>query len=173
MRFRPGRKEAVREQLNQLWAKHFPDDPEGFFTYAERLPYLYADEKRTGEIVGYAALIAVAICCMGLFGLSLFVSRGRTKEIGIRKVFGASTSSVVTLLIREYVLLAAIATVLAVPITYYFMNQWLESFVYRMSIGWYVFAGSGMIALVVALSTVSIQAYWAARANPTDSLRYE
>jgi len=168
VRIKPGRMDAAEEQLNLLWKKHFPEDTDGFYSYREALPYLYTDEKR-----GYVALVAVLICCMGLFGLSLFVSRGRTKEIGIRKVFGASTSSVTGLLVREYVWLVVIATALSVPVTYYFMSRWLENFVYRMSIGWYVFAAAGLVALLVALATVGIQALRAARANPTDSLRYE
>ncbi|UCG61140.1 MAG: ABC transporter permease [Candidatus Zixiibacteriota bacterium] len=173
VRIEPGRMETVKKQLNELWVKYFPDDPDGFYSYAERVPYLYVDERRIGKIVAYAAIIAVIICCMGLFGLSLFVSRARTKEIGVRKVFGAPTSSVVGILVKEYVWLVIVSSIVSVPVTYYFMSRWLEHFVYRISMSWYIFVASGLVALIVTLGTVSIQSFRAARTNPVDSLRHE
>ena len=110
---------------------------------------------------------------MGLFGLVSFMVVQRTKEIGIRKVLGASFSQTMSLLLKEFVALVVLANIIIWPLAYYFMNKWLQDFAYRINMSWWVFALSGGIALLIALTTVSFQAIKAAMANPVKSLRYE
>ena len=139
----------------------------------EEIDNLYKTEQLTGKIIIYITLLAIFISCLGLFGLASFTAEQRTKEIGIRKVLGASTSGITVLLSREFTKWIAIASIIAWPIAYFAMNKWLQNFVYRTSIGWWTFMLAGALALVVALVTVSYQSIKAALANPIDSLRYE
>jgi putative ABC transport system permease protein len=118
-------------------------------------------------------ILAILISCLGLFGLATFSAEQRIKEIGIRKVLGASVSNLVGLLSKEFVKLVLIALVIASPIAWFVMNKWLEDFAYRTSIGWWVFAATGVTALVIALITVSFQAVKAALTNPVKNLRTE
>ncbi|MFZ5980112.1 MAG: ABC transporter permease [Candidatus Zixiibacteriota bacterium] len=173
IRLKPEKREKTLEFLNQVWEKYFPDESYGFAYFEDNLSMLYRTEQRVGEIVSYAALLAVVISCLGLVGLSTFACRNRTKEIGIRKVFGASLPGVVRLLTFEYVLLVVLASLLAVPVTYWFMSRWLENFAYRTTIGWYVYVFAGVIALVITMMTVSFQALRAACTDPVKALRYE
>jgi putative ABC transport system permease protein len=113
------------------------------------------------------------IACLGLFGLAAFVTEQRTKEIGIRKVLGASVRGLVSLLSKDFLKLVAIAIVLAVPATWYFMQQWLQDFAYRIDLSWWIFAIAGILALLVALFTVSVHAIKAAVNNPVKSLKTE
>jgi putative ABC transport system permease protein len=117
--------------------------------------------------------MAIIIACLGLFGLISFAAEQRTKEIGIRKVLGASVANLVSLLSRDFLKLVAMANVIAWPVAWFAMNKWLENFAYRIDINWWVFALAGGLALVIALATVSTQAIKAALANPVESLRYE
>jgi putative ABC transport system permease protein len=173
VRILPENQTETLAYLNEKWKEHFPDAYSGFMLFDDNLKYLYQEERRLGKIIGYASAIAVLISCLGLIGLSSFSSRQRTKEIGIRKICGASNRSVVRLLTREYFLLVVAAVFVSIPVTFYFMNRWLENYAYRTSIGWHVFVISGLGALIITLLTVSFQAFRAARANPVDSLRYE
>jgi len=134
---------------------------------------LYKTEQLTGKIIIYITLLALFISCLGLFGLASFTAEQRTKEIGIRKALGASVSGIVVLLSREFTKWVVIASLIAWPIAYFAMNKWLQNFVYRTSIGWWTFILAGVLALVIALFTVSYQSIKAALANPVDSLRYE
>jgi putative ABC transport system permease protein len=122
--------------------------------------------------VSFSAL-AILIACLGLFGLTAFAAEQRTKEIGIRKVLGASVASIVGLLSKDFLKLALIANLLSWPAAYFAMNKWLQNFAYRIDIGWWVFALAGGLALLIALATVSTQAIKAAVANPVEALRYE
>jgi putative ABC transport system permease protein len=117
--------------------------------------------------------LTVFVACLGLFGLASFTAEQRTKEIGIRKVLGASVSGLVLLLSKEFMALVALANLIAWPIAYYAMNRWLQGFAYRIELGPGVFILGGVLALVIALLTVSAQAIRAARANPVEALRYE
>jgi putative ABC transport system permease protein len=119
------------------------------------------------------SVLAILIACLGLFGLATFIAEQRTKEIGIRKVLGASVNGIATLLSIDFAKLVAIAFVLASPIGWYFMHRWLQDFVYRIDIRWWIFALAGGIVMVIALLTVSFQAIRAALANPVKSLRTE
>jgi putative ABC transport system permease protein len=119
------------------------------------------------------AILAVLIACLGLFGLVTFMAEQRTKEIGVRKVLGASVSNVVALLSKDFLLLVLIACVFAFPVAWWAMHKWLQDFSYRINITWWVFAIAGFAAFIIALITVSFQAFKAAIANPVKSLRTE
>ena len=134
---------------------------------------LYNTERISSNAVLFFAILSILIASMGLFGLVSFIVVQRTKEIGIRKVLGASVSQTTSLLLREFVLLVVLSNVVVAPIAYYFMDKWLQDFAYRTDINWWMFALAGGIALTIALATVSIQAIKAATANPVESLRYE
>ena len=134
---------------------------------------MYRAEQRVGRIAMIFSILAIFIACLGLFGLATFIAEQRTKEIGIRKVLGASVSGIVQLLSKDFVKLVAIAFVIAVPVGWYFMHHWLQNFAYRIDMSWWVFGLAGLIALLIALLTVSFQAIKAAVANPVKSLRTE
>ena len=120
-----------------------------------------------------AMIITIFISCMGLFGLAMFSAERRTKEIGIRKVLGASVANITAMLSKDFLILVLIAFLVASPIAWYCMNQWLQGFAYRVSISWWIFALAGSAAILIALITVSFQAIKAALANPVKSLRTE
>jgi putative ABC transport system permease protein len=150
--------------------------PEKIFAYRfldEDFQQMYLEEQKAGKVIFYLAALAIAIACMGLFGLASFATKQRTKEIGIRKVVGASVSTVVLLLTKEFVKLMALANLLAWPVAYFSMQKWLQNFPYRVGIQWWVFMAAGTAALLAALATVSYQSAKAALANPADSLRHE
>ncbi|MCH7729549.1 MAG: FtsX-like permease family protein [Planctomycetes bacterium] len=130
-------------------------------------------EKTRSQIVSYFAVLAVLVSCLGLFGLASFTAEQRTKEIGVRKVLGATVANVTSLLSKDFIKLVLLANLLAWPVAWYAMNKWLQDFAYRIEISWWVFGLAGGLALVIALLTVSTQAVRAALANPVESLRYE
>jgi putative ABC transport system permease protein len=134
---------------------------------------MYADvERMTGLFTGFAVL-AIMIACLGLFALSAFMAEQRNKEIGIRKVLGASAGSIITMLSRDFVRLVLIAIVIATPIAWWAMKKWQQDFVYRVPLGWSVFVIAGLMAVLIALVTISFQSVRAALANPAKSLRSE
>ena len=134
---------------------------------------MYHDEQRIGKLALSFSILAILIACLGLFGLAAFTAEQRTKEIGIRKVLGASAASVINMLNKEFIKLVLISSVIAIPLAWWAMNKWLEDFAYRVEIGWWVFVVAGIIALLIAVLTVSSQAIKAAFANPVKSLRSE
>lgn len=164
---------ATVATLEHTWREAFPDKPFDYSFVDEDVANQYIAERRWESVVKYSSAIAVAIACLGLFGLSALASAQRTKEIGVRKVLGASTPGILFLLSREFIVLVILANVLAWPATYLVMQKWLSSFVYRTAIGLDVFAISGLTALAIALISTCYQAAKAALANPVDSLRYE
>ena len=162
--------------IDQLRAVHERFDPSHPFEYNfldQRLGDFYETEQRVGTLFAIAALLAVLIACLGLFGLASFTAEQRTKEIGVRKVLGASVGSVVVLLSKDFLKLIALAFVVAAPLAYFAMDRWLNDFAYRIEISWPIFLMAGLAALGIALLTVSYQAVRAALANPVESLRYE
>lgn len=155
------------------WKEHSPEYP---FTYSfldERLEQLYTSEARQGRIFAFFAGIAIFIACLGMFGLAAFAASTRTKEIGVRKVLGASVLNIVRLLSKDFILLVVIALVIASPLAWYFMQNWLDEFAYRIDIQWWVFVLAGGLAVAIAFLTVSLQSVKAALANPVESLRSE
>ncbi|MGH7452210.1 MAG: ABC transporter permease, partial [bacterium] len=159
--------------LRSTWSRIIPHQPFEFFFLDEEFNRQYEKDERVGRIFGYAATLAIFIACLGLFGLAAFSAEQRTKEIGVRKVMGASVAGIVGLLSKDFIKLVLIANVVAWPVAYYAMNRWLQNFAYRLDLGWWVFALAGGLALVIALLTVSTQAIKAALANPVEALRYE
>lgn len=139
----------------------------------QNLARLYESEKKTGTIMTVFSVLAIFIACLGLFGLTAFVTEQRVKKIGIRKVMGASVMEIIMLLSKEFTKWVILANLIAWPISYLLMKNWLQDFAYRIDLSWMVFVLSGIIALVIALGTVSIQAIKAALANPIKSLKYE
>jgi ABC-type antimicrobial peptide transport system permease subunit len=161
------------KSIENTWKRVVPNYPFEYRFMDERFDRMYRAEERIGTILKYFAILAVFIACLGLFGLASFTAERRTKEIGIRKVLGASVSQVTALLCREFLILVALANIIAWPAAYFVMDKWLQSYAYRTSLGWLIFVAALAAALVVAVISVSFQAIRAAVANPADSLRYE
>lgn len=159
--------------LESTWKQFSPDLPFEYHFLDQSFEQLYRSEERLSEIFGAFALLAILIACMGLFSLVSYVVQQRTKEVGIRKVLGASVPQVVNLIIKDFIKLVLIGSVIAWLPVYYFMTNWLNSFAYRINISLLIFVYSGLIALVIALATVSIHSIKAATANPIKSIRYE
>ena len=164
---------TVLAAIETQWKKIFPDSNFDCNFLNESISWLYGQEEKTSWLVKAAMVITIFISCMGLFGLAMFTAEKRTKEIGIRKVLGASISSIAMMLSRDFVRLIVIAIVIASPIAWYFMQQWLQDFTDRTNISWWIFGMAGLCAVFVALITVSFQAIKAAMANPVKSLRSE
>ncbi len=152
---------------------HLPDAPFDYHFVDEEYDYKFRSEERTGQLTVAFSALAIFISCLGLFGLATFTAEQRTKEIGVRKVLGASVGSIVALLSRDFLKLVLIAIVIATPVAWYFMSAWLQDFTYRIEIGWWVFALAGVLAVGIALLTVSFQSVRAALTNPVESLRSE
>ena len=160
-------------ELEGLYRQQFPGNPFEYFFVDENYNKQYATEQQYSSIFTVASCLAIFIACLGLFGLATFMVEQRTKEIGIRKVLGADVASIVALLSKDFVRLVVVALFIAVPLVWYFMNQWLQNFAYRADIAWWIFALSGAVSVGVALLTVGFQAVKAALANPVKSLRAE
>ncbi len=165
--------ETALKSVESEWNKLYAGVPFKFEFYDEFIGEFYWQERRMQKLVRAATLVTIFISCLGLFGLATLTAFQRTKEIGIRKVLGASVSGITGLLSGDFVKLVLIATVIASPIAWYVMNKWLENFAYRIEIEWWVFAATGLAATVIALATVGWQAVKAAMANPVESLRVE
>ncbi|AHM62859.1 hypothetical protein D770_23070 [Flammeovirgaceae bacterium 311] len=163
---------AVAE-IGALFKKHNPATPFEYHFVEDELAAKWAFEERIGKLAGFFAVLAILISCLGLFGLAAFMAEQRTKEIGIRKVLGASVQNITLLISRDFVKLVLLAIVIAMPIAWYFMEGWLQDFAYRINISWWIFAAAGLLALAIALATVSYQAIKAARINPVKNLRTE
>jgi len=160
---------SIRRTLDEL----IPGEPFEYHFFDESFEALYQREQKFEKLFFFFSAFAIFIACLGLFGLVSFMADRRTKEIGIRKVLGASTGNVVLLLCREFTKWVVLSNIVAWPVAYFAMNRWLENFAYRTKIGAWVFIASGIITLIIALLTVSFKAIKAALSNPADSLRYE
>jgi len=159
--------------LQKVWERHFPADPFNFFFLDELFDQQYKADMVFGKVFGAFAFLAILIACFGLLGLSAYNVVQRTKEIGVRKVLGASAQNLMLLLSKDFLLLVLIAFFVAAPVAWWAMNEWLQSFAYRIELSLWVFALAGGVALMIALLTVSTQAIKAALANPVEALRYE
>ncbi len=173
MRLKPGPIASVIKTLKGKWTALLPGEPFEYAFLDESFDALYTSEMRIGRIFAVFAALAVLIGCLGLFGLASFSAAKRTKEIGVRKVLGATAREMALLLVRDYVMLVTLANLIAWPVAYYLMQRWLQNFAYRTSLSITLFIFSGLLGLAIALLTVGYQAVRAARANPVDSLRYE
>ncbi len=163
----------VIAMLEQAWKKTFPESPFEYWFLSEQFARQYTAESQLNTVFVLFAILAIFIACLGLYGIATYAISRRTKEIGIRKVLGASISGIVQLLSKEYVIMIMLAIIVAAPIAWFAMNKWLQGFAYRINISWWMFVVAGLAALVIALITVSLQAIKAAIANPVKSLRTE
>jgi len=159
--------------IEKTWKRILPVFPFEYHFMDDRYERMYRSEQRIGTLLRYFAILAVFVACLGLFGLASFMAEKRTKEIGIRKVLGASIGQVTMLLCKEFFLLVMVANVIAWPAAYFAMRKWLQSYAYRVDLGYFVFIGAMLLALFVAILSVGYQAIRAARANPAISIRYE
>lgn len=159
--------------IESTWKTLAPGKPFSYQFMDDAFDNMYRVEQRTGKLGLTLAIIAIVIACLGLFGLAIYTAEQRIKEIGVRKVLGATMSNIVSMLSKDFLVLVLVASALAIPLAWWAMNKWLEDFAYRVNVGWWIFLAAGAIALLIALITVSSQAIKAALANPVKSLRTE
>ena len=159
--------------IESVWKKFLPETPFEYTFLDENFDKLYRTEEKEKAIFGIFSGIAIFIACLGLFGLSAFAISQRIKEIGIRKILGANTGIIVTLLSKDFMVLILISALFAIPVGCYAMYKWLQDFAYRIDIPWWVPIAAVILAAFIALATISFQAIKAALANPVKSLRTE
>ncbi len=160
-------------KIEPVFKKFNPDQPFEYNFVDEDYAKKFNDEERIGKLAGFFAILAIAISCLGLFGLASFVAEQRTKEISVRKVLGATVFNVWNLLSKEFVMLVTISFIIAIPVAYYFMHNWLQNYTYRTELSWWIFAAAGIGSLLITILVVSFQSIKAAIANPVKSLRAE
>ena len=173
IKVKPDQINSTLTLIENKWEEIYPEYPFEFYFVDDLFAKLYRAEQKQGIILGVFALLCIIIACLGLFGLTAYTVERRTKEIGIRKVLGASVPGVVGLLSKDFIKLVLLANIIAWSIAYFAMLKWLQNFAYRIDINWRVFLFAGGLALIIALLTVSSQAIKAAMANPVEALRYE
>jgi putative ABC transport system permease protein len=164
---------STLSEIKQKFDSFFPGNLFDYYFIDQKFNEQYQDDKLFGKVFGLFAGFAIFIACLGLLGLSLFATTQRTKEIGVRKVLGASISNIVFLLSKDFVRLIIYAFVIASPLAWLVMNNWLQNFAYRINISWWIFLAAGLLAIAIALVTISFQSIRAALANPANSLRTE
>lgn len=173
IKMKPDKITSIVESVNKTYKSFNNPNPLYFHFLDDDFDKLYSTEKNMGKIFGYFSFLAIIISCLGLIGLSLFMTERRTKEIGIRKINGAKPNEIFFLFLKEYILWVIISIIVAYPIALYAMHSWLQNFAYRIKLGWWVFALAGLLAFTIALLTVSWQSLRSATRNPVDALRYE
>jgi putative ABC transport system permease protein len=173
VRFNPGATSEITDIIQKDFKQFFPSQSFEYTFLDDRLNSLYASETKLSETVGFFAALAIFIASLGIFGLSLYTVQQRVKEIGIRKVLGATTFNIATVVSKEFLKPILIAIVISIPVSWLIMNKWLEGFAYRIDIQWWIFLIAGTMALLIALVTTSFQATKAAMADPVESLRTE
>jgi ABC-type antimicrobial peptide transport system permease subunit len=170
---RPGQTPEALASMQKVHRELEPKFPFQYHFTDEEYQRLYNNEQMIGRLSDSFAVLAIFISCLGLLGLAMFTSEQRTKEIGIRKVLGASELNIFGMLSKDFLELVALAILIASPLAWLLMNNWLKEYAYRTNIAWWIFAIAGLAALLVALLTVSFQALKSAHANPVNSLRSE
>jgi ABC-type antimicrobial peptide transport system permease subunit len=160
-------------KIEPVFKQFNPGSPFAFTFIDEEYARQFATEVRVGHLATFFAILAIFISCLGLFGLSSFIAEQRTKEIGVRKVLGASIGHVWNLLSKDFVKLVVIALLIAIPLAWYFMHGWLQDYQYRTTMSWWIFVAAGAVAILITLLTVSVQSIKAALRNPVKSLRTE
>ena len=173
IRLQAGRLQESLEYVEATWERVIPDYPFAYRFLDEDFDQMYRDEARMGTLLQSFAFLAIVIASLGLFGLASFTAEQRTKEIGVRKVLGASVGGIVFLLSTEFSKWILVANAIAWPASYVILRNWLDGYAYQTSLSWWIFVLSGLLALVVALITVGFQSVKAALTNPADALRYE
>ncbi|HEX5167779.1 MAG TPA: FtsX-like permease family protein, partial [Cyclobacteriaceae bacterium] len=164
--------EAIRK-IQQTVTEVYPDMDFKYSFFDDTLLQLYTRERNISRLLNWATGLSILISCLGLLGLVMYTAATRTKEIGIRKILGASVGAIVSLLSVQFIRLVMIAFILAAPLAWWAVDQWLHGFAYRTSMSWWVFAASGLMLIIAALITLAIQTVKTARANPVESLRVE
>jgi putative ABC transport system permease protein len=164
---------VLLDKMGKIWHKNLPATPFAYMFLDDEIQRQYESEVSMGHIINSFTAMAILISCLGLFGLATFSAEQRNKEIGIRKVLGASVAGIVQLLSADFLKLVLVAFIIATPISWWAMNQWLQGFAYRIPISWWMFALAGLLAIFIALFTISFQAIKAAVSNPVKSLRAE
>lgn len=165
--------EGVKKHTQTVLTEFFPNTPYEYYFLEDNLDRLYESETIMSKVITTFSVFAIIVACMGLLGLTAFAAEQRTKELGIRKVLGATEKNIVFLLSKEFITLVLVAVAISIPISWYGLNTWLNDFAYRVNIEWWIFPSAGLVALLVALLTVGIQAYKAATLNPIDSISSE
>lgn len=171
--FKPGMRKTALNDIQSVWEDLFPSYPFLYEDVGAMYKKVYKTELLQARLLSLFTIISICISSMGLLGISLLVSQQRVKEIGVRKVNGATISEILKMLNKNFVIWVTIAFVIATPIAWYAMNKWLENFVYKTGLSWWIFTLAGLVALVIALLTVSFQSWKAATRNPVEALRYE
>ena len=161
------------DAIKKIWQQTFPDYVYEYRFLDDKIESFYKQESQLSQLYKIFAAIAIFLSCLGLYGLASFMAVQRIKEVGIRKVLGATSGSIVYLFSKEFIILIAIAFAIATPIAWYYMHQWLQNYAYRIDVSWLIFLAGGIVAIVIALATISFQAIKAAVANPVKSLRTE
>lgn len=164
---------ATLQSVKNIWEQTFPNFVYEYRFLDDKIESFYKQENQLAQLYKIFSAIAIFLSCLGLYGLASFMAVQRIKEVGIRKVLGATAANIVYLFSKEFILLIAIAFAIATPIAWYYMHQWLQDYAYRIHISWWVFAAGGLAAIIIALATISFQAIKAAMANPVKSLRTE
>ncbi|MBN1925509.1 MAG: ABC transporter permease [Prolixibacteraceae bacterium] len=164
---------AVLDQIETVWKQFVPDYPIGFSFVNDQMNKMYESEKRLTANLNLFSIIAIFIACIGLLSLTILAMQNRTKEIGIRKINGAKVSEILALLNKDFLMWVMFAFIVATPLARYIMHKWLDNFAYKTSLSWWLFALAGLMALAIALFTVSFQSFKAATRNPVEALRYE
>ena len=159
--------------MKQAWRKFSPHRPMVYYFFEDIIDAEYESENRLVKIFTYFSVIGIVIAALGLFGLVSYMAEQRTREIGIRKVLGASVSKIVSLIMTEFIRSVVIANLIAWPVAWIFLNKWLENFAYRTKMGVWIFLSTGLVTIFIAVFTISYQSIKSARANPVDSLKYE
>ena len=159
--------------MKNIWQKNLPGTPFEYFFLDQEVQKQYEAEITLSQIINSFTIMAILVSCLGLFGLAAFSAEQRQKEIGIRKVLGASVTGVVALLSKEFIKLVTISFIIATPIAWWAMNKWLQAFAYKVTISWWMFVIAGIMSIFIALATVSFQAIKAALVNPVKSLKSE
>jgi putative ABC transport system permease protein len=164
---------ATLSYIEKTWNKFSPDRPLEYSFLDDKFNARYQSEEKLAKSIGVFAFISIMISCLGLLGLAAFTIERRTKEIGIRKVLGASIGGILSILFKESTKWVVISNLIAWPIAWYLMDRWLQTFAYQVNIKWWIFLLAGFVTMIVALSTISFQTIKAAIKNPVDSLKYE
>jgi len=173
VKLKAGKTEEALFALGSVFKKQLPDIPLHYDFVEEQFAENYKSETLTSTLTYYFAFISILISCLGLFGLATFMTKQRTKEIGIRKVLGASVGGITTLISVDFLKLVGLAIIIASPLAYYLMNDWLEGFAYRINLTWWIFFIAGLLTILIAFATIGFQAAKAALVNPVKSLRTE
>jgi ABC-type antimicrobial peptide transport system permease subunit len=160
-------------KIEKAYKQIYPDDDFEYTFFDESIAKFYTEEQNISKLLMWATGLAIFISCLGLLGLTIYITNQRRKEIGVRKVVGATVAQIVTLLSKDFLKLIAVAFIIAVPIAWYGANTWLQNFAYRTSLSWWIFFAGGVIMFLIALLILCVRTFKAARSNPVKSLRTE